>query len=49
MEEKKTQDCMVCGNGLEYLALPTSAICTYCSKKKEGYFCCPAGHYVCEE
>lgn len=48
-EEKKTQDCMICGQELEYLASPTSAACTYCSKKEEGYFLCPKGHYVCQE
>jgi len=27
MEEKKTQDCMVCGHGLEYLASSKSVTC----------------------
>jgi len=48
MTEKKTQDCMVCGQGLKYLTLPILAVCTYCGKEEEGYFICLSGHYVCE-
>ncbi|MEK7812133.1 MAG: DUF5714 domain-containing protein [Candidatus Desantisbacteria bacterium] len=49
MEEKKRQDCMVCGQGLEYLASATSVTCIYCGKEEEGYFRCHEGHYVCNE
>jgi len=49
MEEEKTQDCMVCGEEIKYLTSPIMSICTYCGKEEEGYFICPASHYVCED
>lgn len=49
MEEKRTQDCMVCGQGLDYLTESKMAVCTYCGKEEQGYFICQKGHYVCEE
>jgi hypothetical protein len=49
MEDKKTQDCMVCGGELEYLTSPIQVTCTYCGKEEQGYFICQKGHYVCGE
>lgn len=48
-EEKKKENCMVCGSALEYLTEAVSVICNYCGKKESGYIRCPKGHYVCEE
>ncbi|MDI6736454.1 MAG: DUF5714 domain-containing protein, partial [bacterium] len=49
MEEKMRQNCMVCGQGLEYLASAISVTCIYCGREEKGYFRCPIGHYVCNE
>lgn len=47
--EKKMENCMVCGESLEYLTEAASVICNYCGKEESGYIRCPIGHYVCEE
>ncbi|WP_406659798.1 DUF5714 domain-containing protein [Methanolobus sp. ZRKC3] len=43
----KKANCMVCGNEVEYLSDPVTAICQYCGVEEEGYFKCKGGHYVC--
>lgn len=48
-EEKKAENCMVCGATLEYLETAISVVCNYCGKEETGYVCCPKGHYVCDE
>jgi len=48
-EEKKAENCMVCGASLEYLETAASVICNYCGKEEPGYVRCPKGHYVCDE
>ena len=48
-EEKKAENCMVCGATLEYLKTAVSVTCNYCGKKETGYVRCPKGHYVCDE
>lgn len=47
-EEKKKENCMVCGGALEYLTEAVSVTCNYCRKEETGYIRCPKGHYVCE-
>ncbi len=49
MNEKKTENCMICGNELEYLSEATLVVCNYCGKEERGYIRCPEGHYVCDE
>lgn len=46
--ERKKENCMVCGQVLEYLTESTSLTCIYCGKQERGYVRCPLGHYVCE-
>ena len=48
-EEKRAENCMVCGASLEYLETAVSVVCNYCGKKETGYVRCPKGHYVCDE
>lgn len=48
MEERKRENCMVCGSPLEYLTEAVSVVCNYCSKREIAYIRCPRGHYVCE-
>lgn len=47
-EERKKENCMVCGGPLEYLTEAVSVTCNYCGKSELGYIRCPRGHYVCE-
>ena len=47
-EERKKENCMVCGGTLEYLSESISVVCNYCGKEETGYIHCPKGHYVCE-
>jgi len=49
MEEVKTENCMVCGNTLEYLKEAVEVTCNFCGKKELAYIRCPMGHYICEE
>ncbi|MFH1449175.1 MAG: DUF5714 domain-containing protein [bacterium] len=48
-EEKRAENCMVCGTSLEYLETAVSVGCNYCGKEDMGYVHCPKGHYVCNE
>lgn len=48
-EETKSEQCMVCGGGLEYLGSAQNMVCTACGKKEEGHIRCLQGHYICEE
>ena len=48
-EEKRAENCMVCGASLEYLETAVSVVCNYCGKEETGYVRCPKGHYVCDE
>lgn len=47
-EEKKKENCMICGGSLEYLTEPVPITCLYCGKEEKGYVRCPQGHYVCD-
>ena len=51
MEEynKKTENCMICGEELEYLTTAIPVTCTYCGKAESANIHCPSGHYVCNE
>lgn len=48
-EEKRSENCMVCGMPLEHLETAVGVICNYCGKEETGYIRCPKGHYVCDE
>ncbi len=48
-EEKRAENCMVCGAPLEYLETAVSVVCNYCGKEETAYVRCPHGHYVCDE
>jgi predicted RNA-binding Zn-ribbon protein involved in translation (DUF1610 family) len=48
-EEKRAENCVVCGAALEYLETAASVVCNYCGKEETGYVRRPKGHYVCEE
>ena len=47
-QERKMENCMVCGGSLQYLAESVEATCIYCGKSERGYIICPKGHYVCQ-
>ncbi|MFZ3169781.1 MAG: DUF5714 domain-containing protein [Candidatus Methanoperedens sp.] len=49
MELKKTENCMICGDELEYLTAAVPVSCIYCGKKEAANIHCPSGHYVCNE
>ncbi len=51
MEEhnKKTENCMICGEELAYLTTAIPVTCTYCGKAESANIHCPSGHYVCNE
>jgi len=49
MDTKKTENCMICGEELEYLTAAVPAACVYCGKKESANIHCPSGHYVCNE
>jgi len=49
MDNKKTENCMICGEELEYLTAAIPATCTYCGRAESVNIHCPAGHYVCNE
>ncbi|MFZ3385536.1 MAG: DUF5714 domain-containing protein [Candidatus Methanoperedens sp.] len=49
MELKKTENCMICGDELEYLTAAVPVSCIYCGKKESANIHCPSGHYVCNE
>lgn len=47
--EKKTENCMICGEELAYLTAAIPVTCTYCGKAESANIHCPSGHYVCNE
>jgi hypothetical protein len=49
MENKKTENCMICGEELAYLTTAIPVTCTYCGKAESANIHCPSGHYVCNE
>lgn len=49
MPDKKTENCMICGQELSYLTVSIPATCTYCGKGEDAVIHCPEGHYVCNE
>ncbi len=49
MENKKTENCMICGEELAYLTSAIPVTCTYCGKAESANIHCPSGHYVCNE
>lgn len=46
---KKTENCMICGEELNYLNTAIEVTCTYCGKTELANIHCPSGHYVCNE
>ncbi len=48
-ENRKTENCMVCGSVLDYLRHSESFACTYCGKTVQGSITCPRGHFICED
>lgn len=49
METRKTENCMICGEELEYLNTGIPVTCTYCGKAESANIHCPSRHYVCNE
>jgi hypothetical protein len=49
MTSPKTENCMVCGERLEYLEAARDLECTYCGKLHKAHVRCPGGHCVCDE
>ncbi len=45
---KKTENCMVCGERLDYLTTAEGAVCSYCGTRQEAHVRCPQGHHVCD-
>lgn len=43
------QNCLVCGNRLEYLTQTQKFKCFFCGKEFDGYVVCPNGHSICED
>ncbi len=48
-DNKKTENCMICGGELAYSTTAAPASCIYCGKAEIANIYCPAGHYVCNE
>ena len=48
-DNKKTENCMICGEELEYLTTAIPVTCTYCRREESANIHCPSGHYVCNE
>ena len=47
-EKKHSQDCMICGEGLEYFKEYKELECIYCNGKFKSNVSCKEGHYVCD-
>lgn len=45
----KTDECIICGEPLEYLDSAVTMKCSICGKKQSSKTRCTAGHYVCDE
>ncbi len=45
---KKTENCMICGERLEYLRIAREHCCAYCGTSKQAHVACPGGHFVCD-
>jgi hypothetical protein len=48
MNEKNTENCIVCGSELEYLHYSETLVCVYCGATAQGHVKCPEGHFTCE-
>lgn len=50
-ENKKyyTENCMICGNKLDYLNQGVNVKCYLCGKEEIGYILCKNSHYVCDD
>ncbi len=48
MNKTKTENCMVCGNGLIYSDKSETLRCVYCKTVEDGHIHCPEGHYICD-
>ncbi len=49
MDNKKTENCMICGEELAYLTAAIPVKCTYCGKSESANIHCQSGHYICNE
>ncbi len=47
-EAKKTENCMVCGERLNYLQAAEAQNCSYCGTAHQAHVRCPKGHFVCD-
>lgn len=45
----ETQNCMICGEKLEYHTQAITLSCHFCEKRYAGYVSCSQGHAICEE
>lgn len=43
-----TENCMICGNKLDYLKEGVKVKCHLCGREELGYIICQEGHYVCD-
>lgn len=46
--EENTENCLICGNKLDYLEVGKEFKCMECNKTELGYVHCPNDHYVCD-
>jgi len=47
-EERKMENCQICGSELNYFSNGEELTCVICGTKEKGNICCPKGHYVCD-
>lgn len=47
LEQKQTENCMVCGERLTYHEKSIAVTCSFCARSEHGYITCPNSHYVC--
>jgi hypothetical protein len=45
---KKTENCMVCGERLDYLQTAEGLTCAYCGLTHQAHVKCPKGHFICD-
>ncbi|MBS1128809.1 MAG: hypothetical protein H6Q96_1189 [Nitrospirae bacterium] len=45
---RNTENCMVCGEKLDYLQTAVDVSCTYCAASFPAHIKCPKGHSVCD-
>lgn len=46
---RQTENCMVCGEKLQYHEKAAELSCSYCRRQDTGHIVCPNGHYICEQ